>query len=88
MLHHALAHRAGVQRLVRDTLVTSPEILIRAVMITDPKTAPVGRVGRVAHGVLTSESGDIAADHTYAMAEINGRFVIDGQFDTASVVLD
>jgi hypothetical protein len=31
---------------------------------------------------------DTAADRTHAMAEVNGRFLIDGQFDTASVVLD
>ena len=36
----------------------------------------------------TTENGDTAADRIYAMAEVNGRFLIDGQFDTESVVLD
>ena len=36
----------------------------------------------------TTARGDTLADRTYAMAEVNGRFLIDGQFDTASVVLD
>jgi hypothetical protein len=36
------------------TLVTSPEVLIFLFfMITDPKTAPLGRVGRVLFGTLT-----------------------------------
>jgi Na+-translocating ferredoxin:NAD+ oxidoreductase RnfD subunit len=87
----------------RDQLEQELAVMLDATPVASPAayqfdrmTVVVMREGRNSQAVpklAIRAEGVVAgstetADRTYAMAEVNGRFLIDGQYDTASVVLD